>query len=254
MNRQINQAAKLEFRVAGCSDKGRVRANNEDSFLVEEIQGRNHSLICLVADGMGGQDFGEVASQTAVATFHRQAGNLNRADSAGDWLKYTVRQAHAEIKRRHAELKISNGMGSTLVAGLFIGNRCIVANVGDSRAYLLRQGRLNRLTRDHSLMQIMLEKELIKPDEVYSHPRRGEITRYLGQKDEVDPDIDEITVQAGDVIIFCSDGLWEMVRDPDIAAILLANSQPGPASTKLIEAANRAGGTDNITAVVIRVV
>lgn len=257
MGRQNNESATLKLRVAGYSDKGRVRSNNEDSFLVEEVRQKHRgasALLCVVADGMGGQDYGEVASQTAIATFHRLAGNIHKAENAGSWLDYSARQAHAEVKRQHAGLNVSNGMGSTLVAGLFVNNRCFIANVGDSRAYLLRQGYINRQTRDHSLMEIMLAKNLIKPDEVYSHPRRGEITHYLGQDEEVKADIYEIVIQEGDALLFCSDGLWEMVRDPDMAAILNANTDPGQAAKKLIDAANQAGGADNVTAVVTRVI
>lgn len=247
----------IELWAAGGSDTGRKRANNEDSFLVEAIKGKSRaasSLICVVADGMGGQDYGELASQAAVATFHNQTGKLYKAGSASGWLDYSTRLAHAEIKRQSARLNVTNGMGSTLVAGLFSNGRCFLANIGDSRAYLLRQGQISRLTRDHSLMEIMLERGLIQPDDVYSHPRRGEITHFLGQDDEVTADLYEISIERDDVILLCSDGLWEMVRDPDIESILTANPDPSEAVYKLVAAANQAGGVDNITAVVTRIV
>lgn len=256
MGQQISKPAALELWAAGLSDKGRIRANNEDSFLVEQVPGRQpglSQLICLVADGMGGQDYGEIASRTAVQIFHQQAGYLHKMGTGNEWLNHATREAHTAIKCQYTTLNAANGMGSTLVAGLFVNERCFLANVGDSRAYLLRQGILSRLTRDHSLMEIMLEKGLIKPEEVYCHPRRGELTHFLGQNDEVEADIYEINLQAADVILFCSDGLWEMVRDPDLAAILAANADPVQAVNKLIDAANQAGGTDNITAVVVRV-
>lgn len=256
MGQQDNIPATLELWAAGYTDVGRRRSNNEDSFLVEGIKGKSRtssSLICVVADGMGGQEFGEVASQTAVAAFHGQTGNLHKAGTASGWLDYSTRLAHAEIKRQSVNLKVSTGMGSTLVAGLFANDRCFLANVGDSRAYLLRQGKINRLTRDHSLMELMLERGLIQPDEVYSHPRRGEITHFLGQDAEVAADLYEIVVQRDDVILLCSDGLWEMVRDPNIESILAANPDPSQAVRKLIDAANQAGGVDNITAVATRV-
>lgn len=247
----------LKLWVAGFTDKGRIRANNEDSFLLEEIKGDKRgisAMLAVVADGMGGQDFGEVASQAAVATFHRKTGSLGRMDSAREWLGCVARDANAEVLRQHAALNVSNGMGSTLIAGLFYNDRLAIANVGDSRAYLLRQGQLKRLTRDHSLMEIMVEKGLIQPEEVYTHPRRGEISRFLGQGNDVEADTDEIIVQPSDIIVFCSDGLWEMVRDPDIAAILEAYNDPAQAVNKLIAAANQAGGVDNITAVVVKVI
>lgn len=257
MGQRNNKSTTLELWAAGCTDTGRKRANNEDSFLVEAIKGKRRtisSLICVVADGMGGQEYGEVASQTAIATFHGQTGNLHKANTASGWLDHSTRLAHSEVKRQGANLNVSTGMGSTLVAGLFANDRCFLANVGDSRAYLLRQGRINRLTRDHSLMEIMLERGLIQPDEVYSHPRRGEITHFLGQNEEVTADLYEMAVQREDVILLCSDGLWEMVRDPDIESILAANADPGQAARKLVDAANQAGGADNITVIVTRVI
>lgn len=247
----------IELWASGGSDTGRKRANNEDSFLVEEIKGRSRtasSLICVVADGMGGQDHGEVASQAAVATFHDQTSKLHKVGSANGWLDYSTRLAHAEIKRQSARLNVTNGMGSTLIAALFCNDRCFLANVGDSRAYLLRQGQISRQTRDHSLMELMLERGLIQPDDVYSHPRRGEITHFLGQDEDVTADLYEIAVQRDDVILLCSDGLWEMVRDPDIESILAANTDPHDAVHKLVAAANQAGGVDNITAVVTRII
>lgn len=256
MSRQTQKPAGFEFWAAGLSDKGRIRNKNEDCFLVEKVPGKSRDssqLICLVADGMGGLDYGDVASQTAVSTFQRQARHLHEAGTAIEWLNHATREAHAEIKHLYATLNVCNGIGSTLIAGIFVNDRCFLANVGDSRAYLLRQGFITRLTRDHSLMEIMLEKEIITEEEVYTHPRRGEIIHFLGQREEVKADISQIAIYIDDVILFCSDGLWEMVRDPEIASILAASPDPSQAVTKLIAAANHSGGTDNITAVVVRV-
>lgn len=246
----------LTLQAVGLTDTGRVRKNNEDSFLVERPDKRQAfpRLICMVADGMGGQDYGEVASQLAVKIFHQEAGQLTDSGDVAGWLKNTVIKVHREVRRQLDLLRPGNGMGSTLVAGVFSGQQCCLANVGDSRAYLLRDGTLHRITKDHSLMEVMLDKGLIQAEEVYTHPRRGELTRYIGQPAELDVDISVVDhLKAGDVMLFCSDGLWEMVRDAEMASILRNSSDLIGAGAALINRANQSGGADNITAVVVQV-
>ena len=246
---------KLMLQAAGLTDIGRVRKNNEDSFLIEDPGNGKKSpyLICVVADGMGGQDYGEIASQMAIKTFHQEARQLTDSVDIVNWLNNSVLKTHLEVRRQLAHLQTS-GMGSTLVAGIFTDQQCYIANVGDSRAYLFRGGALYRQTKDHSLMEVMLDKGLIKPEEVYTHPRRGELTRYIGQPTDLEVDIYKVdNLKSGDVVLFCSDGLWEMVRDPDIALALQTNSDPLDAATSLINKANRSGGVDNVTAVIVSI-
>lgn len=246
----------LMLQAAGLTDTGRVRKNNEDSFLIENPgSGKNPPyLICVVADGMGGQEYGEVASQMAIKTFHQEARQLTDSVDIVNWLNNSVLKTHLEVRRQLAHLQPTSGMGSTLVAGVFADQQCYIANVGDSRAYLFREGALYRQTKDHSLMEVMLDKGLIQPEEVYTHPRRGELTRYIGQPTDLEVDIYKVdNLKSGDMVLLCSDGLWEMVRDPDIALALQTNSDPLGAATSLINKANRSGGADNVTAVIVSI-
>lgn len=246
-----SEATCLKVSVAGLTDTGRIRKNNEDSFLIKRLN--DNSVLCVVADGMGGQEYGEVASRIVVQTFHQETSRLAGDNNIMQWLHNTVENAQSEVLRQLDQLNPENGMGSTLVAGVFADDRCYLANVGDSRAYLLRGNNMQRLTKDHSLMEIMLDKGLIQPDEAYSHPRRGEITRFIGQKNDLEVDIDQQSIQSGDILLFCSDGLWEMVRDKDMESLLKYKRDPVKAVQALIKQANLSGGVDNITAVVVQV-
>lgn len=246
-----SEATRLKVFVAGLTDTGRIRKNNEDSFLVERL--KNNYVLCVVADGMGGQEYGEVASRIVVQTFHEESSKLPGDNNILQWLNNTVDKAQGEVLRQLDQLNPENGMGSTLVAGVFADDGCYLANVGDSRAYLLRGNHMQRLTKDHSLMEIMLDKGLIQPDEAYTHPRRGEITRFIGQRNDMEVDIDKQSIQSGDILLFCSDGLWEMVRDKDMESLLKYKRDPVKAAQNLIKQANQSGGVDNITAVVVQV-
>lgn len=248
-----NKNTKNELLAAGQTDRGRIRKNNEDFFLIEEIKSNFAHLLCVVADGMGGQDYGEIASQAVVTTFHKALDNVGRNQDVITWLSDTGKKASDSVKNQFKLLNAANGMGSTLVGGLFLADRCYLCNVGDSRAYLFRQGRLERITKDHSLVEILVDKGLIGPDEVYTHPRRGELTRYVGQPDDLEVDICELITQPDDIILFCSDGLWEMVRDHAIACELANNQDPAIAVARLVKLANQNGGTDNITAILVRI-
>jgi PPM family protein phosphatase len=170
-------------------------------------------------------------------------------------LKAAVEQsseAIVEYGRQHAEAR---GLGSTVTVAMIAGDQAFIANVGDSRTYLFRDGKLQRLTHDHSLVERLVEAGQIERDEVYDHPHRNLIYRSLGaNKAEVDVDIFTEQLRAGDTLLLCSDGLWEMVRDPQLESILGEVSDPAEASEILIERANENGGEDNITAVIVRCV
>ncbi|MBA3947693.1 MAG: Stp1/IreP family PP2C-type Ser/Thr phosphatase [Herpetosiphonaceae bacterium] len=256
----------LQTQVGARTDVGMHRELNEDSLLVEEARlGLTDQLVnagvYVVADGMGGHESGEVASRLAVLaisqTVSAQLAQL-AADTTGgvtdDKLNDIVLKAaeaanqavFQESQRRH------NDMGTTLTFALVVGDRCMIGNVGDSRTYLLHEGKLQRITKDHSLVMRLVEVGQISEDEIYTHPHRNAILRSLGEKLQVEVDTFPLRLQPGDALLMCSDGEWEMVRNPRINEVLTATADPQAAVEQLIAEANQNGGEDNITAVLVR--
>jgi len=244
--------------TAGLSDRGVARQNNEDNFLITRVPSEDNPryLVCAVADGMGGHDCGEVASSEAVKILREGSARLNGRFwgevNYQEWLENVVQTINSAIRNKSIVLQAQRSIGSTLVTALFAWQKVYVANVGDSRAYLFRQGSLRQITTDHSFVGLLVEKKLITPEEIYTHPRRGEIMRCLGQETDLIVDLFELDICIGDTVLLCSDGLWEMVRDNEIQSILQDNPDPSEACRVLVEHANQAGGTDNITAIVVR--
>ncbi len=208
----------------------------------------------LVADGMGGHAAGEIASQLAASAI--DAWIVAHADPAGDsadLLLQAVLEANTRVFEAQRDNRALSGMGSTLTALLFRGDRYYIAHVGDSRAYRLRDGTLEQLTRDHSLVWHLYENGVLKKAELTSHPQKNLITRSVGSHPQVDIDIEQGEGLIGDVFLLCSDGLTDGIPDDGIGAILSApRKNPQEIADHLVEAANQAGGPDNITAVVIR--
>lgn len=227
---------RIEAGVA--TDIGRVREANEDSYLVEPP-------LYAVADGMGGHRGGEVASQLALETVETlfQEGRGTLAEQ--------VQQANRAVFARSAEDREVTGMGTTLTAALIGANGVHVVHVGDSRAYLLRAGALRQLTEDHTLVNRMVKAGEISAEEADVHPHRNVLLRVLGTEPEVDLDEQDVGLLAGDRLLLCSDGLTGMVTEDQIQAILEAEPRPQEAAERLVRAANRAGGLDNITVVVL---
>lgn len=228
--------------VAGvATDIGRIREGNEDSFLVEPP-------LYAVADGMGGARGGEVASQLALTTI--EEGFLE--DRAP--LPALVHEANAAVFARSNEDRRVAGMGTTLTAALIRGDLALLVHVGDSRAYLLRGGELRQVTEDHTLVERMVRAGEISPDEADVHPHRNVLLRVLGTEADVDVDETQLGLLEGDRLLLCSDGLTGMITDAQIQAILEAAVAPQDAADRLVRAANRAGGIDNITVVVLDLV
>jgi protein phosphatase len=227
---------RIEAGVA--TDIGRVRDGNEDSYLVEPP-------LYAVADGMGGHRGGEVASQLALETLEERF--AAREGSLAD----QVRAANRAVFERSATDRKVTGMGTTLTAALVIGASAHLAHVGDSRAYLLRAGSLRQLTEDHTLVTRMVKAGEITEAEAAVHPHRNVLTRVLGTEPDLDLDEQDLGLLEGDRLLLCSDGLTVMVTEDQIQAILETTPAPQEAAERLVRAANRAGGIDNITVVVL---
>ena len=227
--------------AAGVTDVGRVRDGNEDDF----IDQADRLGLVAVADGMGGHRAGEVASATALEA-------LRAAVANGRSLRDAIEGANDAVLEKSESDRELHGMGTTLTAGMLGSDgQLVVGHVGDSRAYLVRDGELTQITNDHSLVEELVRGGELTPEQAEVHPRRSIITRALGIDPQVEVDEYPIDLRPGDRILLCSDGLTTMVRPDDIAGILNREHDPKRAAQLLVDAANEAGGEDNVTAVII---
>jgi serine/threonine protein phosphatase PrpC len=224
------------------TDTGRQRRGNEDSLFAR-------APVFAVADGMGGAQAGEVASQIAVEAFKR---GLPGTGSPEDQLATAAREANGRIHELSRTDRERAGMGTTLTAAYVGEEEVSLAHVGDSRAYLMRGGELRRLTRDHSLVQALIDQGKLSEADAAEHPQRSIITRALGPEARVEVDTYTLRGQDGDVVLLCSDGLTSMVGEDTVAAALRDTATLPDAGRQLIDAANEAGGRDNITVVLFR--
>lgn len=224
------------------TDIGLVREQNEDSLVVQPP-------LFVVADGMGGHAAGEVASEIAINTIAECAPEHADAEDLGE----AVEIANRDIINAALSGEGREGMGTTCTAAMVEGNRLVIAQVGDSRAYLLHNGELTQLTRDHSLMANMIEAGQITPEEARYHPNRSVITRALGNDLNMTPDLYEINVENGDSLLLCSDGLTSMVTDADIQSIMNNKPDPQKCATALVNEAIANGGMDNVTVIVTKI-
>lgn len=253
---QTDTAFAIDIGLA--TDTGMLRTGNEDNLCalaLPECPASAHPPVLLaVADGMGGEENGEIASRIAIASLRQHATERATAGLAPDaaWMRRTVAACNQAV----VEDIIKRGpvMGTTLVLALLWDGQAWLGNVGDSRIYLLREGALKRLSRDHSLVQVLVEQGAIEDHERYTHARRNLITRSLGDPATGETD-DNLPVRLafGDCLLLCSDGLWEMVRDDAIAATLAQAPNAQAACDALVALANANGGEDNISAVVARI-
>jgi protein phosphatase len=227
------------------TDTGRQRQANEDSYFAR-------APLFAVADGMGGAQAGEVASRIAARAFERRR-NVSDDEPAEGQLEEIAQQANREIHKLAQEDSSRAGMGTTLTAALLRDDEVAFGHVGDSRAYLLRGGELKRLTKDHSLVEELRRQGRLTEEQAEEHPQRSIITRALGPEPNVNVDTMTFPARDGDIFLLCSDGLTTMVSDEEIRQILVSSGTLRAAVNKLVEAANRGGGRDNITAVAFRV-
>lgn len=260
----------------GCTDQGRVRPANEDHFLVAEhaqalrVYGSSlpqpktqfsseRSYLLLVADGMGGHEAGELASALAVETVAqyvleklREPG-AERSNIAAELVK-ALNKADDRLFQEIGRNPHVHGMGTTLTLAYTLGNELFLAHVGDSRAYLLRDGQLRQLTDDHTMVREMVQKGILRPAEAATHSLRHMLTNVVGGPDVgVRVELHQMELEIGDVLLLCTDGLTDMLEDSQIREILSQTADPDVACQLLIEAANQAGGEDNITAVVAHI-
>jgi len=236
----------MKLKWGASTDVGMVRQQNEDSFLAEET-------LFVVADGMGGHNAGEVASALAVTTL--KAGARLGIDDA-EVFRELVQQANSAIYTASLDDSTQSGMGTTVTALSIVEGeepRVLVANVGDSRAYLWRSGALSRLSVDHSYVQELVNEGIITPEAARVHPRRNIVTRALGIDRSVMVDVFTHFVRTGDRIVLCSDGLVDEVADTEIAKVLGQHSDPQETAEALVMVANTNGGRDNTTVVVVDV-
>ena len=244
----------MTIEMQAAVDPGRARSNNEDSVATDDAV-----ALAVLADGMGGYNAGEVASNMATSFIRTELGR---------WLREASIQASDAEVRRAMDICVDNanraifnaansnpqyaGMGTTLVVAVFRDDRVLLGHVGDSRCYRLRAGRLQQITRDHSLLQEQIDAGLITPEQAAFSANKNLVTRAVGVEDTVLLETHQHDVQPGDVFLMCSDGLSDMLDDTGIAQVLQAHDSLETSSRALIDAANDAGGKDNISVILVR--
>jgi len=244
----------MKQQVFGVSDVGRCREINQDQLLIDpELE------LYAVADGMGGHAAGEVASQLAIESLSEAMGlERHPGPVTPDEAARRLEQAFHEGNRKICESVLARGewrgMGTTIVALLAIGEEAVIGHVGDSRAYLLRDGALSRLTSDHSWVNEQVKLGLMTDAEAHRHPMRNIVTRALGNRADLQVELTRAKLNHGDVVLLCSDGLNSMLSDDEIRETLSRHSDdPEAACQALVDHANQKGGEDNITVVVVRI-
>ena len=225
--------------------KGLVRKKNEDSCYAPE---HNNGFVAVVADGMGGHNAGEVASQIVIQTIRESLETKRPESITEEDVKLAMALANKRVWDQANTDDSQKGMGSTATLAVFTGKKTIIGHVGDSRAYLFRGRMLEQLTKDHSYVQILIESGYITDEEALHHPHRNIITRAIGTENEVDADVFSVSLSPGDTLLLCSDGLNNSVSDKKISEILYSDA--AAAADLLVEAALLAGGTDNISVVI----
>ena len=242
------------YEIYTDTDPGMTRENNEDAIAVDSTTG-----LCVLADGMGGYNAGEIASGMAVAFIKSEMGR---------WLSQAGKSANSKEVRRALEICVENanhsifnaananppyaGMGTTLVVGVFQQDRFILGHIGDSRCYRFRGGELVQITKDHSLLQEQLDAGLITPEQALTSTNKNLVTRALGVEDAVMLEVHEHRVEPGDIYMMCSDGLSDMVSDTGMTELVAAANPLVQKARQLIAAANHGGGRDNISVLLVQ--
>ena len=248
---------KPGIEAASLTDVGRQRSNNEDSFIYWEPDSdedfRRKGRLAVIADGMGGYEGGQEASHLAVETV-RSVYDNGFAGDPQETLVEAFEAAHQNIQRFAQDHPQFYGMGTTCTALAIVDRQLSFAHVGDSRLYLIRAETITRLTRDHSYVGRLVESGIVRSEDAESHPQRHILTAALGSGREVTPNVPEhpFPLEEGDTLLLCTDGLWGLVGDPDLARVVQTNP-PAEACLKLVSMALERGGPDNVTVLVLRV-
>ncbi len=238
------------MQIAFLTDKGKIRELNEDSLFVDEDIG-----LFIVADGMGGHQAGEVASEMAVKIIADSIKKNLSDNNMSSLIKESISKANNEILLESRKNTNLSGMGTTVVLAMLNDNKLHIANVGDSRAYLIKNNRIKQLTEDHSKVAELVRWGAITKEEARVYPGRNIITKALGTTESVEADIKTISMKTGDYILLCTDGLTDVLKDEEIRDIIIisSNGSIDEKCKKLINQANEKGGGDNVTAVLINI-
>ena len=238
------------MEISSATSVGCIRSLNEDSYFVSEPDSKG-TVFAIVADGMGGHNAGEVASEKAVKILKNDI-QEKFGESPKNILIGAVFEANKkiyEMSKKGAEL---SGMGTTITACVVEKNNVTAAQVGDSRLYLIRGNEINQITKDHSLVEMLIDSGAITKEEAKNHPQKNVITRALGTDETVEADFYEFKTKKGDIILLCSDGLVNMLDDTEILSVIKSSEDFKSVANTLVENAENAGGTDNITVVLIK--
>ncbi len=238
------------MKIAYASDTGRMRAENQD--YVSVFINQSGAQLAIVADGVGGQNGGDVAATMAVSHIGNQwqQSTINTVETAKQWLIEQVNNENDTIVKTAQRYRTLNGMATTLVIAVILANQLIIANIGDSRAYVIRQRQMRQLTVDHNLANELLQEGAITEDEAVTHPGRHLITRQLGVTDDSKPDLFTINLYPDDYVLMTTDGMPKHVSDENILQTVLSANDIADAVTKLITSTNNAGGSDNVTVLI----
>ena len=235
----------------GLSDPGNVRQQNQDAFRIETFDRR--SMLCVVCDGMGGAKSGNIASALAIDVFTQEVEDTRTSgmtdEQIGRMLKAGVKQANFSVYDQAMQFSDFEGMGTTLVAVYIEGNRAFVVNVGDSRAYLINNNGVGLITTDHSLVQFMIQRGELTPEEARRYPGKNLITRAIGTEPVVECDLFRLQVERGDCILLCTDGLSNLVDEQEMLFEVVHGVNRQLCCQRLLEIAKSRGAPDNVTSV-----
>lgn len=238
----------------GVTDKGAIRTQNQDGYYLDIPS--EHLAVGVVCDGMGGAKAGNIASLIAVETFVETLQGMQGGEEAGPpaVLRQAAEAANSAVFHRACTDPDCRGMGTTMVAVLIVEQVAYLLNIGDSRAYHIDQNGITRLTRDHSVVEDMVARGDITPEEARTHPRKNLITRALGAEEQIRADLYERQLQSGDFLLLCSDGLSNIVTDQEILYEVIHGGEPSECCQRLLEITMSRGAPDNVTAVLFQIV